>query len=122
MVHFRRVVMMGWVLVLFSGLGLAQDKRFEILINLGYTLSNGVNTNTPIGGGQTVDRITPKSGFSYGGGFNVFLSEAISVGFNFSQQNSKLEGRVVGGSKEEFADMTLASSHPKSRVFRAVFH
>jgi len=111
MVHFRRVVMMGWVLVLFSGLGLAQDKRFEILINLGYTLSNGVNTNTPIGGGQTVDRITPKSGFSYGGGFNVFLSEAISAGFNFSQQNSKLEGRVVGGSKEEFADMTLANYH-----------
>jgi len=111
MVHFRKVVMMGWALVLFSGSGLAQDKRFEIIIDLGYTVSNGVDTNTPIGGGQTVDRITPKSGFSYGGTFNVALSEMISAGFKFAQQNSALEGRIVGGSKEEFADMTLANYH-----------
>ena len=111
MVHFRTIFITGLMLVLCSGLGLAQDKRFEIIIDLGYTASNGVNTNTDIGGGQIVDRITPKSGFSYGGTFNVFLSEAISVGFNFAQQNSKLEGRIVGGSKEEFADMTVANYH-----------
>ncbi len=111
MVHFRKVFIMALMLVLCSSLGLAQDKRFELIIDLGYTASNGVNTNTDIGGGQIVDRITPKSGFSYGGTFNAFLSEAISGGFQFSQQNSKLEGRIVGGSKEEFADMTVANYH-----------
>ena len=111
MVNSRSAVILGWVLVLCSGLGLAQDERFEIIIDLGYTASNGVNTSTDLGGGQVVDRITPKSGFSYGGTFNVFLSEAISAGFNFAQQNSKLEGRIVGGSKEEFADMTVANYH-----------
>ena len=112
MLHFRIVVITGLMFVLGSGLGLAQDKRFELIINLGYTASGGVDVNlTDIGGGQTVDRITPKSGFSYGGTFNVNLTEAIAAGFQFSEQNSKLEGRIVGGNKEEFADMKVDNYH-----------
>ena len=85
------------------GTGTRQDHSRSI-IDLGYTASNGVNTTMHAHWRRTLSLTgsPPSSGFSYGGAFNVFLSEAISAGFNFAQQNSKLEGRIVGGSKEEF--------------------
>ncbi|MCH8321216.1 MAG: outer membrane beta-barrel protein [Acidobacteria bacterium] len=112
MVHFRRVVITGLMFVLCSGLGLAQDEKFELIIDLGYTASSGVDVNaTDIGGGVIVNKVTPKSGFSYGGTFNVALAEAISVGFQFSQQLSTLEGGLQGGGKEDFADLSVYNYH-----------
>ena len=112
MVHFRIVVITGLMLVLGSGLGLAQEERFELIIDLGYTTSSGVDVNaTDIGGGVIVNKVTPKSGFSYGGTFNVALAEAISAGFQFSQQLSTLEGRLQGGGKEDFADLSVYNYH-----------
>ena len=112
MVHFRIVVITGLMLVLGSGLGLAQDENFELIIDLGYTTSSGVDINaTDIGGGVIVNKVTPKSGFSYGGTFNVALAEAISAGFQFSQQLSTLEGRLQVGGKEDFADLSVYNYH-----------
>ncbi len=112
MVHFRIVVITGLMLVLGSGLGLAQEERFELIIDLGYTASRGVDINaTDIGGGVIVNKVTPKSGFSYGGTFNVALAEAISAGFQFSQQLSTLEGGLQGGGKEDFADLSVYNYH-----------
>jgi hypothetical protein len=93
MAHVRNIFITALMLVLSSGLGLAQDEKFELIIDLGYTASSGVNVNpTDVGGGTIVNKVTPKSGFSYGGTFNVALAEAISVGFQFAQQLSTLEG------------------------------
>ncbi len=112
MKYSRPVFILGFILVLCTGLGLAQDEKFELIIDLGYTASGGVDINsTDIGGGTIVNKITPKSGFSYGGTFNVALAEAISVGFQFSQQLSKLEGSLQGGGKEEFADLSVYNYH-----------
>ncbi len=112
MVYSRIVVLTGLILVLGSGLGLAQDERFELIMDLGYTASSGVDLNaTDIGGGVIVNKVTPKSGFSYGGTFNVALAEAISAGFQFSQQLSKLEGSLQAGGKEEFADLSVYNYH-----------
>ncbi len=110
--YSRIVVITGLMLVLGSGLGLAQEERFELIIDLGYTASSGVDINpTDIGGGVIVNKVTPKSGFSYGGTFNVALAEAISVGFQFAQQLSTLEGSLQGGSKEDFADLSVYNYH-----------
>ncbi len=112
MVHFRIVVITGLMFVLGPGLGLAQDEKFELIIDLGYTASGGVDINaTDIGGGVIVNKVTPKSGFSYGGTFNVALAETISVGFQFSQQLSTLEGGLQGGGKEDFADLSVYNYH-----------
>ncbi len=112
MVYSRIVVITGLMLFLGSGLGLAQEEKFELIIDLGYTASGGVDINaTDIGGGVIVDRITPQSGFSYGGTFNVALAEAISAGFQFSQQLSTLEGRLQGGGKDDFADLSVYNYH-----------
>ncbi len=93
MVQFRIVVIAGLMPVLSSGLGLAQEEKFELIIDLGYAASGGIDINaTDIGGGVILDKVTPKSGLSYGGTFNVALAEAISVDFQFSQQLSTLEG------------------------------
>ena len=112
MKHFRRVFITGLMLILGSGLALAQDEKFELIIDLGYTASSGVDINaTDIGGGTIVNKVTPKSGFSYGGTFNVALAEAISVGFQFSQQLSTLEGSLQGGGKQDFADLSVYNYH-----------
>ncbi|MCZ6878951.1 MAG: outer membrane beta-barrel protein [Acidobacteria bacterium] len=110
--YSREVFILGFILVLCSSLGLAQEEKFELIIDFGYTASGGVDINaTDIGGGVIVDRITPKGGFSYGGTFNVAISEATSLGFQFSQQLSTLEGRVQGGRKEDFSDLSVYNYH-----------
>ena len=110
--YSRKVFILGFILVLCSSLVLAQEEKFELIIDLGYTTSSGVDINaTDIGGGVIVNKVTPKSGFSYGGTFNVALAEAISAGFQFSQQLSTLEGRLQGGGKEDFADLSVYNYH-----------
>ncbi len=110
--YSRKVFILGFLLVLCSTLGLAQEEKFELIIDWGYTASGGVDINaTDIGGGVIVDRITPKSGFSYGGTFNVALSEVVSLGFQFNQQLSTLEGRIQGGGKEDFSDLSVYNYH-----------
>ncbi len=110
--YSREVFILGFMLVLCSSLGLAQEETFELIFDFGYTASGGVDINaTDIGGGVIVDRITPKGGFSYGGTFKVALAEAISLGFQFNQQLSTLEGRIQGGQKEDFSDLSVYNYH-----------
>ena len=45
MAHVRNIFITALMLVLFSGLGLAQDEKFELIIDLGYTATSGVDVN-----------------------------------------------------------------------------
>lgn len=60
--------------------------------------------------GQTFNRISPKSGGSYGLTFSVFVTENVEIEFALDQQRSALEasGR---GSKREFTDMNVNNYH-----------
>jgi hypothetical protein len=107
-----------WIIVIAGLIGVsqlgvfAQEKKVELTPFFGYTASGGLDVGaTDIGGGVIVDRLTPKSAISYGGLFEYFLSENWAVGFNFSQQRSKLEGRIQGGGKQEFTDMPVNNYH-----------
>ncbi len=90
----------------------AQEKRIEVIPFLGYTASSGVTIrDTDIGDGLVANKITPKSGLSYGFAFNVFMTEGFSLGFNFAEQRSELEAGIRSGGKETFTDMKVNNYH-----------
>jgi opacity protein-like surface antigen len=100
-------------LVLTTGLALAQDEyKIELTPYFGYTFSEGVDiTAQDIGNGEAVDRLNPTSALSYGFSFDWLASENFGLGFNFSQQNSSLEGRVRPSGKRQFTDMKVRNYH-----------
>ena len=101
--HFGAVAPFAW----------AQDEyKIELTPYIGYTFSEGVDiTPTNIGGGEVVNRISPTSGLAYGFTFDYLFSENAAVGFNFSQQDSNLEGRIQGEGKTNYADMKVRNYH-----------
>jgi len=109
--HRKLLLLIGLCLVLSSPFALAQDKKFEINGILGYTFSSGINVNPVQLGDITIDRISPKSGFSYGVGFDYFLGENFSLGFNWGQERSKLRGRARGLEGIDFTDMNVNNYH-----------
>lgn len=101
------VVMLA--LFTIAGTSFAQSKRVEINPFFGYTLSDGVNVEPFVAGGQVFDSINPTSGLSYGVQFGVYVTENVEVGFLWSRQDSKLEAKGV--SSTEFTDMTNSNYH-----------
>ena len=93
----------------FASATFAQEHRVEVNPFFGYTLSDGVSTDPFIAGGQVYDSINPKSGVSYGVHFGVFINENMEVGFQWAQQDSKLEAK--GGATTDFTDMTNSNYH-----------
>jgi hypothetical protein len=110
---FRTLVLLGLTLTFAMGLALAQDEfKIEVTPYFGYTFSEGVNiTPQDIGNGESVDRLSPTSALSYGFSLDWLATESFALGFNFSQQNSSLEGRVQPSGKREFTDMKVRNYH-----------
>jgi opacity protein-like surface antigen len=95
-----------------SPLARAQDYKMELIPFFGYTLSNGIDfTAADIGNGVIVDRITPVSGFTWGFQADVLASEMFAIGFQYSDQSSKLELREVSGQKNEITDLNVRNYH-----------
>jgi hypothetical protein len=92
---------------------MAQDeKKVEVGVFAGGTTSEGIGvTATDVGGGQIVNQLDPKSGFSWGFDVNLLASENFAAGFLWDRQSSKLLGQVVGGETQEFTDMNLYNYH-----------
>ncbi len=95
-----------------SPLARAQDYKMELIPFFGYTLSNGIDfAAADIGSGVFVDRITPVSGFTWGFEADLLASEIFAIGFQYSNQSSKLELREVGGQKTEITDLNVRNYH-----------
>ena len=91
---------------------LAQDKKIELIPFVAYTLSEGIDFNAAdIGTGQIVNKLTPKSGFTYGFQVDLLAGENFAMGFLFSDQLSKLEIGLQGGGKEDLTDMNVRNYH-----------
>jgi len=115
---FRKLL---FVFVLVGVLGtssvVAQEKRVEIVPFFGYTLSEGVGVQAIDIEGAVYDRVTPKSGMAYGVAAGYYLTENWEFEFQWSQQQSKLEGSGPGV-KTEFTDMKVNNYHG-NMVFNA---
>lgn len=105
----KKTGLMLCVLFLASAAG-AQDYKIEVSGYAGWTFSNGVPIDNIEFEGETFNRITPKSGGSYGFTFGVFITENVEIEFALDQQRSVLEasGR---GTKREFTDMKVNNYH-----------
>ena len=75
----------------------------EITPFAGYTFSDGISFDpqtvvNPLTENSTVvDKLVPKSGFSYGAQIDYLVTEGFAVGFQFSDQLSNLQVGTEGG-------------------------
>ena len=107
----RFLIAVALFLVLSSTFGLAQDKKFEFSGLLGYTLSEGVDVNSQEGDVLGIDRLSPKSAFSYNLGMDYLLNENFSIGFNFGQEKSTLKADAQGLKGIDITDMDVNNYH-----------
>jgi opacity protein-like surface antigen len=89
----------------------AQENKFEINGLIGYTLSEGVDVKSPENSPFAIDRLSPKSGFSFGLGLDYFLSENLSAGFNFGQEKSEIGARIPGLKGLDLTGMNVNNYH-----------
>jgi hypothetical protein len=106
---FRKIVWQVALMVALSSAAWAQDYKVEISPIIGYTFSEGFTIQPVTIGGQTYNKINPVSGYSYAVAVDVFISEAMQVGFQYGEQDSALEAR--GLTKREFADLKVRNYH-----------
>jgi hypothetical protein len=93
------------ILAMLNIAALAQEKRFEVSGNLGYTAASGFDINTVVINGVAVDRIGANSGFSWGVQADYNVNDNIGVGFIFSRQKSRLTvSDVAGGTSDIVAN------------------
>jgi hypothetical protein len=89
----------------------AQDPRVEIGVVAGWTLSDGVTTDSPVQGGDGVfyNSIEPDDAFSYSLNVGFFVNPNFEIGGLFSQQKSKM---LIGGvAVRELGDWSVNNYH-----------
>ena len=109
--HRRLSVLVGLCMILTCSWAAAQDYKYEFNGRIGYTFSEGVEVNPNDYLGSVITKISPNSGFTYGMGFDYFLSEQFSIGFNWNRQQSKLRADVLGLEGVDFTDMSVDNYH-----------
>ncbi|MBN2320115.1 MAG: porin family protein [Acidobacteria bacterium] len=107
----KHLLLAALCLVLISVPVFAQEKRFELNGQLGFTFSEGVNIESQEGDELEVERLSPKSAFSYGLGLDYYVNENFAVGFNFAQQKSKLRAGVETLEGVDIANMNVNNIH-----------
>ena len=73
--------------LLFSSSAAAQD-RVELTGIFGYTFSEGFETDPGSLVSELIEKVNPTSGYAYGAGIDVFVTEQAQVGFLWTQQDS----------------------------------
>ena len=90
------ILLFSVMLLLSAATAVAQDHKFEFKPFFGFTISSGVDTQPQaIPGNAEVDKISPKSSFSWGLQFDYLATQNFSLGFLFDQQLSKLRGHTT---------------------------
>jgi hypothetical protein len=87
----------------------SQDKRVEINPFFGYSFSDGVTVQPIEIGGEVLNAVDVKDGFSFGVSFGYYVNENIEVGFLVSRQNSALA--VEGTNARDLVDMPVYNYH-----------
>jgi len=99
------------VLLALSSPALAQSPRVEVSVLGGWTLSDGVTTDTAVvsGDGNVYNRIDPKDSFNWGLMAGVNATDNVEVGFLFNSQMSMLQ--IDGSTTKDIGDLTVNSYH-----------
>ncbi len=97
--------------IMGSASAFAQDKKFEAYGRLGYALSEGVDVSPREEDNLGIRRLSPKSAVSYGLGLDYFVTENLSLGFSFGQENSKLRASVRALEGVDITDLNVNNYH-----------
>jgi opacity protein-like surface antigen len=89
----RRIVWSAGLVVLAAAAVQAQEKRGEFGLDIGYTGSNGINSNdvSPSGAAAVFVEAKPKSSFFWGLELGYFASEKFQIGALYAAQKSDLQ-------------------------------
>jgi opacity protein-like surface antigen len=107
---YRRLAVLTAVVAVAGSPAWAQDKRIELGVFGGYTLSDGVTGDSVRApDGRLYNSIEPKDSASFGLDLGFFVNENTQVGALFSHQASKM---VLGGGVErELGDFAVQNYH-----------
>ena len=108
---FRTIGLAALAASLLAQPALAQDKRVEIGVTVGWAFSDGVDTQSAILGpdGNFYSRIDPKDSFKWGLSGAGYVTENVELGFMFSQQKSVLQ--IDGTQKVDVGDINVSNYH-----------
>jgi opacity protein-like surface antigen len=88
---------------------MAQDKKVEVSVLVGWTFSDGVDGDPVTTATGIYDRIDPKDSFKWGLGAGVMVTPNAEVGFLFGQQPTTL---TAGGTRTiDVGDMSVSTYH-----------
>jgi hypothetical protein len=94
------------VLILSASAAVAQDKKFEFKVFWGYTVSPSLDIQpVVVPGDAVVDKLSPRSSFSYGLQLDYFFAKNFSAGFLFDPQMTQL-----------YAHATVPTTAPNSTI------
>lgn len=106
----RNACMAASFALLLAPAGWAQDTRFEISGNAGWTFSDGVSGDPILAGdGNIYDRLDPQDAFSFGFTLGYFVTPSVSLEFRWDRQSTKLE--AGGTTTTEIADFDVDNYH-----------
>jgi opacity protein-like surface antigen len=109
--YLRLQLLFGFCLFLGSSWIFAQDRKFDVNGLIGFTLSEGIDVIPQEGDSLGINRLSPKSSFSFDFGLNYFLNEKLSVGLNFGQEKSKLRARIQALEGLDITNMNVQNYH-----------
>jgi len=95
--------------VLLASPVLAQEKRVEASVLVGWTFADGVSGQSVVTPSGVFDRVDPKDSFRWGLGVGILASEHAEVGFLFGQQMTTLQ--AGGTSTVDIGDMSINTYH-----------
>jgi hypothetical protein len=111
------------VLILFAPAAVAQEHKYEFKTFFGYTVSPNLDiAPQTVPGNAVIERMSPRSSFSYGLQLDYFLTERLSAGFIFAPQLSQLWATATAAPGQPstlpgvpgslaFADMVTYNGH-----------
>ena len=95
--------------VVMASPALAQEKRVEASVMVGWTFADGVSGQSIVTPSGVFDRVDPKDSFKWGLGVGIMASEHAEVGFMFGQQMTTLQ--AGGTSTVDVGDMSINTYH-----------
>lgn len=105
----RMVWQVAIVSLLMVSPALAQEKRVEVSVLMGWTFADGVDGQSVVTPSGVFDRVDPKDSFKWGLGLGFLTTEHAEVGFLFGQQMTTLQ--AGGTSTVDIGDSTIDTYH-----------
>jgi hypothetical protein len=107
----KRIVVAAFIMMMATLPAFAQEPKAEVGVTIGWVFADGVSTtnNIVVPGVGTFNRIDPKDSFGWGIDVGFFVGPNAEVGFQYTQQPTKLE--ASGTTTVDIGDMSAHTYH-----------